>query len=146
MELWAVWLIAAGVLLIAEMMTLTFYLLWIAVGAIAAAIVAWLFPASIVAQVLVGCLVVLVLTLFTKPITRRFSTSGSYKDAVDELVGKLGIVLETIEPGKQGIVKVGSETWSAYSESGERLAEGASVIVTARGSAHLIVQQVEGDG
>ncbi|HET7549563.1 MAG TPA: NfeD family protein [Usitatibacter sp.] len=42
MELWLIWLIAGFVLAIAEMMTGTFYLLVIAVGAFVGAFVAWL--------------------------------------------------------------------------------------------------------
>ncbi|SDD72270.1 Membrane protein implicated in regulation of membrane protease activity [Paenibacillus sp. UNCCL117] len=144
MELWAIWLIIAGVLLIAEMMTLTFYLLWIAVGAAVAAAMAWLWPGLVIWQVFAGCIVVLVLTIFTKPITRRFRSSGSYRDAVDELVGKTGVVLEPIEPGAQGLVRVGSEMWSARAE--ERIAEGETVTVQARSSTHLFVQKAKGDG
>ncbi|MEK8127753.1 NfeD family protein [Paenibacillus filicis] len=143
MELWAIWLIVAGVLLIAEMLTLTFYLLWIGIGAAVAAVIALVVPDSLIWQVLAGCLVVVVLTLYTKPITRRFRTSGEYKDAVDDLVGKTGFVLEAIVPGKPGIVKVGNETWSAHAE--QQLSDGDKVIVTARGSAHLLVQKAEGD-
>ncbi|PYI54226.1 NfeD family protein [Paenibacillus flagellatus] len=139
MELWALWLIAAGVLVVVEMLTLTFYLLWFGLGALAAAIVAWLMPDAFALQALVGCAVVALLTVFTKPITRRFRPSRGYRDAVDDLVGKQGIVVEEVADGKPGIVKVGSETWSATSN--ERLVKGEAVIVVRRGSAVLEVQK-----
>lgn len=143
MELWAIWLIAAGILLVIEMMTLTFYLLWIGIGAVVAAAVALFVPDSFVWQVLAGCVVVLVLTVFTKPITRRFRSSRGFTDAVDELIGKQGIVVESIQDGKPGIVKVGSETWSAVSD--ENLDKGDTVIVVERGSALLQVHKWRGD-
>jgi membrane protein implicated in regulation of membrane protease activity len=143
MELWAIWLIVAGVLLVIEMMTLTFYLLWIGIGAVVAAAVALFVPDSFVWQVLAGCVVVLVLTVFTKPITRRFRSSRGFTDAVDELIGKQGIVVESIQDGKPGIVKVGSETWSAVSD--DILTKGDTVIVTGRGSALLQVHKWRGD-
>lgn len=145
MELWAIWLILAGVLLVIEMMTLTFYLLWFAIGAVVAAAVALFVSDSFVWQVLPGCVVVLILTAFTKPITRYFRSSKGFKDAVDELVGKQGVVVEPIEEGKPGVVKVGSETWSAVSVMNEPLAQGDIVVVIERGSAMLRVNKWRGD-
>ncbi|RAV12204.1 NfeD family protein [Paenibacillus contaminans] len=139
MALWAIWLIIAGVLLIVEMMTLTFYLLWLGIGAIVAAVVALIAPDAFVVQMLAGCAAALVLTVFTKPLTRRFRAARGFKDAVDDLVGKQGIVVEDIEQGKPGIVKIGGDMWSAVSN--ESLQKGDSVIVVSRGSAVLEVNK-----
>lgn len=143
MELWAIWLIVAGVLLVLEMLTLTFYLLWFAIGAIVAAAVALFVSESFVWQALTGCVVVLVLTVFTKRITRYFRSSKGYKDPVDEMVGMQGVVVEPIEEGKPGIVKVGNETWSAVAN--EPLARGDDIVVLERGSALLQVAKWRGD-
>lgn len=139
MEIWAIWLIIAGVLLIVEMLTLTFYLLWFGLGALAAAAIAWLLPDSFAAQALTGSAVVIVLTIFTKPLTRRFRRSRGFKDAVDDMVGRQGIVLEDIAADKPGIVKVGGDTWSAVSD--EFLGKGETVIIVSRGSAVLEVRR-----
>lgn len=139
MEWWGIWLIVCGVLLVAEMLTLTFYLLWIGVGAAAAALVAAIAPGAFVLQVLAGCFVAVLLTLFTKPLTRRLRASRGYRDAIDDLIGRRGIVLEEIDEGKNGIVKIGNETWSA--QSNERLRKNDEVIVVGRGSAILEVQK-----
>ncbi|MEF3306001.1 NfeD family protein [Paenibacillus sp. GYB003] len=145
MEIWAIWLIVAGVLLVIEMLTLTFYLLWIAIGAVVAAAVALFVSESFVWQALIGCVVVLVLTAFTKPITRYFRSSKGYKDTVDELEGKQGVVVEAIREDKPGIVKVGSETWSAVSVLNEPLEPGDPIVVIERGSAVLKVNKWRGD-
>ncbi|MDF2724014.1 MAG: hypothetical protein K0Q59_3689 [Paenibacillus sp.] len=142
MELWAVWLIVAGVLLIIEMFTLTFYLLWFGLGLVAAAVVGLFITDSVIVQIIVGSITVLALTVFTRPLTRRFRRAGGFKDAVDELVGKRGFVLEPIAKGKHGVVKVGSETWSAVSD--ETLAKGEPIVVVERGSAILQVIRSEG--
>ncbi|MNP79738.1 hypothetical protein D3C76_1776500 [compost metagenome] len=60
-----------------------------------------------------------------------------FKDAVDELIGKEGTVIEEISAGQRGIVKVGGELWSA--ESDESLKKGETVVVVDRGSALLQV-------
>jgi membrane protein implicated in regulation of membrane protease activity len=139
MELWSIWLIIGGILLIVEMLTFTFYLLWIGIGAVVAAAIAWFAPDAIVLQILAGCFTALLLTYFTKPLTSRFRTSKGFKDVIDEMIGKQGVVLEPIEPGKHGIVKVGNETWSA--SSNEYLLKDDIVIVVERGNTIVEVQK-----
>lgn len=111
--MWAIWLIVAGILLVLEMMTMTFYLLWLCIGSLVAAAVALVAPEAYFWQVVAGCLVALVLTVFTKPLSRKFRAAKGFKDIGTELVGKQGIVVEPIEPGQYGIVKVGGDSWSA---------------------------------
>ena len=115
MMIWMFWLVAAGVLFVIEMMTLTFYLLWLSIGALVAGLVSLLVPDSILLQVLVGCLVALGLTVFSKPLVARFRGSRGFKDTGTDIVGRQGIVVEAIEPGRYGQVKIGGDTWSATS-------------------------------
>jgi membrane protein implicated in regulation of membrane protease activity len=139
MEWWAIWLIVGGVLLIAEMLTLTFYLLWLGIGAVIAAAVALFAPDLFALQGLSGGAAALILTVFTKPLTRRFRESRGYRDAINELVGKQGIVVEAIVDGKPGIVKVGNETWSAVSPNNLYIEDKKKVI--SRGTTVLEVQK-----
>ncbi|BBH22019.1 hypothetical protein Back11_33640 [Paenibacillus baekrokdamisoli] len=141
MELWAIWLIIAGILLVAEMLTLTFYLLWLGIGALVAAIVAWIIPEFFILHIFVGCITALILTFATKPLTSRIRMSKGFKDPIDELVGKEGVVVEEIDFGKHGIVKVGNETWSASSQV--FLPKDETIIVVARGTTILEVQKRE---
>jgi membrane protein implicated in regulation of membrane protease activity len=139
MGLWAIWLIIAGILLIAEMLTFTFYLLWLGIGALVAAIVAWIVPDTIVLQILAGCITSLALTFFTKTLTQRILMSKGFKDPIHELIGKQGVVVEEIASGKLGIVKVGNETWSASSK--EYLPKDEIIIVVARSATIVEVQK-----
>jgi membrane protein implicated in regulation of membrane protease activity len=138
MDLWAIWLVVGIVLIIAEMATLSFYLLWLGLGAIAAAIVAMLIPDSFVLQVLVSVVVALGLTLYTKPITQRMRNSKGFTDVIYQLVGQKGIVIEGIPIDGLGVVKVGNETWSANAE--EPLAIGTPIIVI---QSHNTILQVQ---
>ncbi|WP_223068018.1 NfeD family protein [Paenibacillus caui] len=115
MHAWIIWLIVAGILLVLEMFTLTFYLLWFSIGAGAALLVSLIAPGNILLQVLTGCIVALLLTVFTKPLSRKMRAARGYRDAGTELIGRQGIVIEPIEPGQYGIVKLGGDTWSATS-------------------------------
>jgi membrane protein implicated in regulation of membrane protease activity len=142
MELWAIWLVIGIILFVIEMLTLTFYLLWIGIGAIAAALISLAVPDLFFVQAIAGCIVALGLTFFTKPLTRFVRKSKGFTDAIDDLVGKQGIVIEEVEVGKNGIVKVGNETWSASSD--QHLHKDEMVIVVHRGSTVLEVQKWEG--
>jgi membrane protein implicated in regulation of membrane protease activity len=142
LEFWAIWFIIGVFLLIAEMLTLTFYLLWLGIGAIAAGVVALVLPGSFTVQGITGAIVALLLTLFTKRLTRVIRTSIGYRDPIDDLIGKQGIIQEDVEEGKPGIVKVGGDTWSAVST--QHLRKGEAVLVVERGTTTLQVEKTGG--
>ncbi|MBH5319170.1 NfeD family protein [Paenibacillus sp. GSMTC-2017] len=137
MEWWLLWLIAAGALIVIEMLTLTFYLLWLGIGALAAAVVDLIVPDALLLQVIVFCVVAVLLTIFTKPLTRRIQASRGFKDTIDDLIGMSGTVVEEVSEDAPGIVKVGNETWSASAD--ETINKGETIVVVSRGSAILHV-------
>ncbi|WP_276358221.1 NfeD family protein [Cohnella caldifontis] len=139
LESWAIWFIIGVILLIAEMLTLTFYLLWLGIGAIAAGVIALALPGSFTAQGITCAVIALLLTLFTKRLTRVIRVSKGYHDPIDELIGKHGIVEEDVGEGKPGIVKVGGETWTAVSK--QNLRKGEAVVVVDRGTTTLEVEK-----
>jgi membrane protein implicated in regulation of membrane protease activity len=141
MDSWAIWLVIGVLLIIAEMATLTFYLLWLAIGSLAAVLVALVMPDSIILQVLLGVIVALILTLFTKPLTKRMRSSKGFTDVIYQLVGQEGLVIGDIPLEGLGIVKVGNETWSAQSEV--PLIKGTPIIVVQSYNTILQVQKRE---
>ncbi len=141
MEVWAIWVVIGVVLIIAELATLSFYLLWLAIGALAGAFVALIAPDVIVAQIFVSIVVALVLTMFTKPLTTRMRKSKGFTDVIYQLVGQEGIVVGEIPLEGLGIVKVGNETWSAQSEV--PLIKGTPIIVVQSYNTILQVQKRE---
>ncbi|MBC8081437.1 MAG: NfeD family protein [Gorillibacterium sp.] len=138
---WVIWLVIGVVLIVAEMFTLTFYLLTFGASAFVAFVVAFVFPEAYLLQVVVACIVALVLTVFVKPLTRRLHTSRGFRDAIDDLVGKQGVVVEGIPEEGLGIVRVGNETWSAKADN--PLAAGEQVIILNRSSTVVEVQKWE---
>lgn len=141
MDAWVLWLIAAGIILVLEMFSLTFYMLWFCIGTLVAALVAWIAPEAYLLQVVAGSVVALILTYFTKPLSRRFRAAKGFKDAGTELVGRQGVVIEPIEQGQYGIVKVGGDTWSATST--QNLARDERVRVLKRSSTIIEVERWE---
>ena len=142
MAVWLIWLIIAVVLLIAEMTTFTFYLLWLGVGALAGTIVAAIAPDFWLLQFIVAGFVAVVLTFTTKPLTARFQGKRGFQDPIDDLVGRVGEVVEDIGEGSLGIVRVGTETWSATSDT--PLAKGEKVVVESRGTTIMHVSKSRG--
>jgi membrane protein implicated in regulation of membrane protease activity len=143
MELWIWWVVVGIILIIAEMASFTFYLLWLGVGALAAALTAWIVPDSLLVQVIVGGVVTIALTVFTRPLTRKVRQSRGFKDAIDQLVGKRGEVMEAITPEMMGIVKIGTESWSATGD--EPIARGEAVKVVRRSSTVVHVERWGGE-
>ncbi|MNB82564.1 hypothetical protein D3C75_293770 [compost metagenome] len=138
---WVLWLVAAGVLLVIEMFTLTFYLFWLTVGAAAALLVSLIWPEAILLQVAAGAVVTVLLTVFSKPLVARFKHARGFEDIGTEITGRQGIVVEALEPGRYGQVKVGGDTWSAV--SGEVLARDELVRVVRRSSTIIEVERWE---
>ncbi|MEO3945511.1 NfeD family protein [Gorillibacterium sp. CAU 1737] len=136
---WVIWLVIAVCLLVAEIFSLTFYLLWLGVGALVGGLVALVLPDFYLVQVLLAGITAVGLTVFTKPLTKRFRSSRGFRDAIDDLVGKQGVVLEGTGENGLGIVRVGNETWSARSD--QPLAAGEPIIIVHRGSTVVEVQK-----
>lgn len=122
------------------MLTLTFYLLWLGVGALFGAAAALAAPESLFVQVLTASIVSLLLILLgSKRISRRFRAGKGYKDAVDALVGKTAVVTQDITNQSNGIVKIGGDVWSATAD--EYISQGEKVKVVERRSTVLYVRR-----
>ncbi|MFD9623632.1 NfeD family protein [Streptomyces virginiae] len=112
MEPWLMWLIAAAVLAIAEVFTLTAALGLLAVAAsITAASAALGLPVPW--QFLVFALVATLSLLFVRPLAvRRLSPRQEARFGVDALVGKPAYVVSEVS-AQGGRVRIGGEEWTA---------------------------------
>ena len=121
------------------MLTLTFYLLWLGVGALFGAVAALAAPESPFVQVIAASIVSLLLILGSKRISQHFRMGKGYKDAVDALVGKTAVVVQDITSQSNGIVKIGGDVWSATAD--EYINQGEKVKVVERRSTVLYVRR-----
>jgi membrane protein implicated in regulation of membrane protease activity len=129
MEEWVWWMIAAGVLAIGEIFTLSFFLGPVSVAAVAAAIVA-LAGLGLGIQWVVFIAVSLASLAVLRPIAKRhLKTPAQIRTGTAALVGTRAVVLERVD-SDGGQVKIGGEIWSArcYDED-EVLEPGARVDV-----------------
>ncbi|MGN4611409.1 NfeD family protein [Bacillus cereus group sp. MYBK71-2] len=139
MAAWVIWFIIAGILFIAEMLSITFYMLWLGIGAVVGGLIALFVPDALLLQVIVGGIVSLTLTFFTKRISKNFQEAKGFTDTLDMFAGKKGIVMQAITNETNGIVKVDGDTWTAIAD--DPIDAGEKVIVIKRHSTILQVKK-----
>ena len=137
----AMWLIAAGVLAIGEMVTAGFFLLPFAAGAAIAGILA-LLSVSVPLQI-ITFVVVSVLSLW---LLQRFAKRDIHGELLPvgaaRYIGASAVVLEPVSRLQTGSVKMGTENWRATTDGNDEIPEGAEVRVVEVRGARLVVEQV----
>ena len=58
------------------------------------------------------------------------------------LVGKRGVIIDTVHPYTKGTVTIDGELWSARTDSDKEIATGAVVEVVAIKGSHLVIKQI----
>ena len=112
MALWVIWLVAAVVLGIAEMLTTTLALGLLAVGALAAALASGLGADIAIQAGLFAGVSVAGIVLIRPAALRRLQRRSSLRTGTAALVGQTGYVLDQVTP-HAGRVKIRGEEWSA---------------------------------
>ncbi|WP_322750750.1 MULTISPECIES: NfeD family protein [unclassified Frankia] len=143
MSAWLWWLVIAGVLGVGEMLTLALILGMTAIAALVAAIVAGVGGGPL-AQLAAFAATSVALLLGLRPVARRHLTqSPAVATGIDALIGKVGVVLESVD-GADGRVKIGGEVWSArVTMAGQTLEPGTSVRVLRIDGATAVVHPAE---
>ncbi|MBE3596248.1 MAG: NfeD family protein [Hydrogenibacillus sp.] len=129
-------------LLIVEVLTVTFILLWIGLGALAAGITALITPNPEI-PLIVFITVSVILWIFTRPLTRRARrASARLESGVYALIGKNGLARTALDDSARGEVQIGGEIWAAKSEGG-RIAAGSTVRIVRVEGVTLIVEPAD---
>src|SRR4051812_29152264 len=146
--LWIFWAILGAILVVAEIFTTGFVLLWFGVGALAAALAGLLGVHSIILQFVIFAVVSIGLTAASRTIFvnyfSREKTGGDLKTGVEALPGKVGTVVSSSRGSmNEGAVKVFGSTWTAYPADGEEpLEAGDRVEVTQVQGASIFVRRI----
>lgn len=144
MEYYQIWLIAAIVLVIIELLTAGFGVICFAVGALFSALAAFLGVDSLVWQLLIFAVASVLCFIFLRPVVLRFldKKSKDVKTNADALIGKTAIVSETIDSSvNQGRVAVDGDDWKAVSADGSVINKGEKVEIVSRDSIILTVKK-----
>lgn len=137
--MWYLWLIAAGIFFVIEILTTGFLIFWLGLGSIFAMITS-IFIDSIFIQTAVFVFSSVILIFLTKPIiskyvdTKKVTPTNAYS-----VIGKIGVVIQDINSiDCTGQVKVNGEIWSAKSE--ENIVKGTEVEILKIDGVKLVVK------
>jgi membrane protein implicated in regulation of membrane protease activity len=149
---WILWCVLGAILIVAEIFTSGFVLLWFGIGALAAALAGMVGIDSLVLQFLIFAGVSIGLTAASRTIFvnyfSREKTGDSLRTGVDSLPGKIGTVVSSSKGSLQeGAVKVFGSTWTAYPAPGEGpLEAGERVCVESIQGASIYVRRIDEGG
>ena len=137
------------ILIVAEVFTPGFVLLWFGIGALAAGFAAIVGLDSLAFQFLIFAVVSISLTAASRTIFvnyfSRERTGDSLRTGMDSLPGKIGTVVSSSRGAlNEGAVKVFGSTWTAYPAEGEEpLEAGERVQVEKMEGASLYVRRMD---
>jgi membrane protein implicated in regulation of membrane protease activity len=144
MDAWILWLIAAVVLAVAEVLNLSFFLFPFAIGAAAAAVVELAGLGTPVAVVVFAVFTALSFGI-VRPIARRhLRTPPQIRTGTAALIGRPAMVLERIDnDAGVGCVRLDGEVWTARSYDEDRVFEpGTRVqVLEIRGATALVDEE-----
>ncbi len=145
---WILWTVLGIVLVIAEVFTPGFVLLWFGVGALAAALAAFL-GAGLAAQFVLFICISAALTALSRTIFVNYFTRGDEPEGLRTgaaaLPGQVGTVVASSQGAlHEGAVKVFGSVWTAYPAEGEPpLEAGDRVVVERLQGASIYVRRAE---
>lgn len=122
-EMWWIWMALAAILLIAEIFTAGFFLLWFSIGAAGAGILAML-DVGHPAQLTVFILLSGILFVFGRRFAERVTAHQPPGIGADRFLGQAGVVIENINnTAGKGLIRIRSDVWRAVSEDGKIIQE-----------------------
>ena len=148
---WIFWCVLGAILIVAEIFTSGFVLLWFGIGALLAAFASFIGIDSLAIQFLIFAGVSIALTAASRTIFinyfSREKPENSLRSGVDALPGKVGTVVSSSKGAlNEGAVKVFGSTWTAYPAPGEQpLEAGERVCVESVEGASIYVRRVGGE-
>lgn len=145
-EMWWIWIAMAAILLIAEIFTAGFFLIWFSIGAAGAGILAML-GVGTTAQLIVFILLSGILFVFGRRFAERVTAKQPPGIGADRFIGQNGYVIEEIDniAGK-GRVKAGPDEWRAMSENGEKIGVNTIIEIIKVDGTKAIVKSVKKEG
>lgn len=142
-ELWWIWVIVGILLIIGEIFTAGFFLIWFGIAAIIAGIIAF-FELSVIWQGVAFVIISAILLAGTRRLAERYTKKQPPGIGADRFIGKVGVVLEEIDNDKNtGRVRVEEDKWRADSLEGDIITKDSNVQVIKIEGTHVVVKKVE---
>lgn len=142
MEAWLIWLCAAFILLLVELLSQAVWAFCLAIGCLAAALLSP-FVSSLALQGIAIGVFTLLAWLLLAPVVRKWEhkRSKSARTGMDALLGRKAIVTDEIRPGEIGRARIDGDCWQVKAPGVEStIRRGEEVTVTAYDSIILTVE------
>ena len=134
------WLVLFVVLALFELATVNLVSIWFSLGALITTFVS-LATDNVMVHLAVFTLSSILLLLLTKPFVKKLKKRDVIPTNLDRVIGKVGVVTETIEKDDIGEVKVLGKKWSAYSD--KEVEENSKVKVLSINGVKLKVEEIK---
>lgn len=135
-----IWMIIFIALIVCELMTVNLMTIWFAIGALASFIASFWIK-KFVWQMTIFVIVSLVSLLLTKKYVKNIRSKQIEATNLDRVIGKIGIVTETISKLEPGEVKVDGKKWSAIST--QKINVGSKVEILSIDGVKLNVREIK---
>lgn len=137
-----VWIAVIAIGIIVEAQTSELVSIWFAISG-AVAIVCAIAQLSIPIQIAVFSILTLLLVICTRPLVKKLTKNTEFKTNADKLVGMVGVITKSVEPGERGSVKVEYQEWTAVSKNNQSFLEGTKVVISEIIGNKLVVESIE---
>jgi len=120
-----IWMAAAVIFLIIELMTPTLIFICFVVGSVVAGVYSHFFPESYAWQIGIFVIISIVLLPLTRKFAKKITKAPPELTNIDRMIGQPALVIEEIDPDLGGKVQYEGEVWAAHAE--EKIEEQAKV-------------------
>ena len=134
------WLVLFVILALFELVTVNLVSIWFSLGALITTFVS-LVTDNLMIHLAVFTISSILLLLLTKPFVKKMKKREGVPTNLDMVIGKTGVVTETIEKDGIGEVKVLGKKWSAYSD--KEVKENSKVKVLSINGVKLKVEEIK---
>ena len=134
------WLVLFVILALFELATVNLVSIWFSLGALITTFVS-LATDNLMLHLAVFTISSIFLLLLTKPFVKKMKKRDKIPTNLDMVIGKKGIVTETIEKDGIGEVKVLGKKWSAYSD--KEIEENSKVKILSINGVKLKVEEIK---
>lgn len=144
MDTWIIWLVAACVLLLIEVLSQTVWAFCFAAGCLVALLLS-LFTDSLAVQGIAVAVAAIAAWLLLAPVVRRWERRNERqtRTGMDALLGRRATVTEEIRPGHTGRARIDGDNWQVVAPAIDTpIHAGEEVVVTAYDSIILTVKPI----
>lgn len=128
-----IWMAAALIFLIIELLSPTLIFICFVVGSVAAGIYSYFYPEEYAWQIGIFVLISVVLLPLTRRFAKRITKNPPELTNVDRMIGQTALVVKSIDPDEGGRVRYEGEVWAALAD--EKIEEQVKVeIVSVAGT------------